>query len=98
MMKQDHPTVTATPSFLASRTFQCARAYTHTRSMRTMQQTRTGLDHVRFGFAQRAGHDTRAERFKNPNSSIRQSTIGKGVAVLLFRDPDNIQLRLISMG
>lgn len=61
-------------------------------------ETRTGLDHVSFGVAQRADLDTWAEHFKK--LSVSQSPINdqEGYAVLVFRDPDNIQLELISMG
>jgi glyoxylase I family protein len=76
------------------------RGPTHTlgQRIRTCNDTRTGLDHVSFGVAQRADLDTWAKHFKM--HSVLQSPIKdqERYAVLVFRDPDNIQLELISMG
>jgi hypothetical protein len=53
---------------------------------------------VSFGVPQRADLDSWAEHFKKLN--VFQSPINdqEGYAVLVFRDPDNIQLELISKG
>ena len=64
----------------------------------TFAETRTGLDHASFGVAQRADLDTWADHFKKLNVSQSPITDRDGYAVLVFRDPDNIQLELISMG
>ncbi len=61
-------------------------------------ESRTGLDHVSFGVAQRADLDTWAEHFKQLNVSPSPINDQEGYAVLVFRDPDNIQLELIAMG
>ena len=77
----------------------CVGLHTHSaNASEPCNETRTGLDHVSFGVAQRANLDTWAEHFKKLN--VFQSPINdqKGYAVLVFRDPDNIQLELISMG
>ena len=76
----------------------CVGLHTHSaNASEPCNETRTGLDHVSFGVAQRADLDTWAEHFKKHN--VFQSPINDqgGYAVLVFRDPDNIQLELISM-
>ena len=61
-------------------------------------ESRTGLDHVSFGVANRAELDKWQARFAE--LGVDQSPINdrEGYAVLVFRDPDNIQLELMSFG
>lgn len=76
----------------------CVGLHTHsTNTSEPCNETRTGLDHGSFGVAQRAALDTWAEHFEKRN--VCQSPINhqEGYAVLVFRDPDNIQLELISI-
>jgi hypothetical protein len=53
---------------------------------------------VSFGVAHRADLDTWAEHFEKLDVAQSPITDRGGYAVLVFRDPDNIQLELISMG
>jgi glyoxylase I family protein len=60
-------------------------------------EARTGLDHLAFGVGSRAELDRWAEGFVAANvvhSEIAASNSIPGAAVLVFRDPDNIQLEL----
>jgi glyoxylase I family protein len=61
-------------------------------------ETVTGLDHVSFGVADRAALKAWQDHFEA--KGVAQSPItDRGMyAVLVFRDPDNIQLELIVMG
>lgn len=73
-------------------------AQTSGRYIRRHPPEQTRLDHVSFGVAQRADLDTWAEHFKTLNVSQSPINDREGYTVLVFRDPDNIQLELISMG
>jgi catechol 2,3-dioxygenase-like lactoylglutathione lyase family enzyme len=58
----------------------------------------TGLDHVAFHIADRTELDAWVEHFDRqgvPHSGINEFTEPFPFAVLVFRDPDNIQLELI---
>jgi glyoxylase I family protein len=60
-------------------------------------ETRPGLDHLAFAVADRADLDAWAERLAGAavtHSSIAAANSVPGAAVLVFRDPDNIQLEL----
>jgi len=64
-------------------------------------ETRTGLDHLAFGVASRAELDGWAGRLDElgvPRSALAPANTMPGAAVLVFRDPDNIQLELVSGG
>jgi len=59
-------------------------------------ETRTGLDHVSFGVADRdelVEWEKRLREFNVEHSPIQETDFG---AVLVFRDPDHIQLELFS--
>jgi glyoxylase I family protein len=61
-------------------------------------ERRTGLDHVAFRVADRAELDAWADHFDRegvPHAGITERTEPFPYAVLVFRDPDNIQLELI---
>ena len=100
LMREDHPDGNGYAIVLGKPDFSmCVGLHTHSdNASEPCNETRTGLDHVSFGVAQRADLDTWAEHFKKLN--VFQSPINdqEGYAVLVFRDPDNIQLELISMG
>jgi len=100
LMREDHPDGNGFAIVLGKPDFSmCVGLHTHeANSSEPCNETRTGLDHVSFGVAQRADLDIWAEHFKDLN--VFQSPINdqEGYAVLVFRDPDNIQLELISMG
>ena len=58
-------------------------------------ETRVGLDHMAFAVADRAALDEWADRFAAagvPHSPVASANSIPGAAVLVFRDPDNIQL------
>ena len=60
-------------------------------------ETRVGLDHLAFAVANRAALDEWAGRFAAANvahSPVARANSIPGAAVLVFRDPDNIQLEL----
>lgn len=61
-------------------------------------ECRTGLDHVAFHVTDRAELDAWVEHFERQgvmHSGITERTEPFPYAVLVFRDPDNIQLELI---
>jgi len=60
-------------------------------------EKRVGLDHMAFAVAGRAALDDWAERLaaaEVPHSPVAPANSIPGAAVLVFRDPDNIQLEL----
>jgi glyoxylase I family protein len=62
-------------------------------------ETRVGLDHLAFRVAGRAALDTWALRLGEAGvtaSPVADSLSIDGAAVLVFRDPDNIQLELFA--
>ena len=62
-------------------------------------ETRTGLDHLAFSVAGREELEAWAERLSDAavaHSAIAGANSVPGAAVLVFRDPDNIQLELFA--
>ena len=62
-------------------------------------ETRTGLDHLDFVVSSRDQLDEWAQRFTElgvPFSPVADSFSIPGASVLVFRDPDNIQLELFA--
>jgi glyoxylase I family protein len=60
-------------------------------------ETRTGLDHAAFATSSREELDDWARRFSDAGvacSPVAPANSIPGAAVLVFRDPDNIQLEL----
>jgi len=60
------------------------------------EETRTGLDHISFGVASRAELKEWSGRLSDngvDHSPVAEDPFG---AVLVFRDPDNIQLELVA--
>jgi catechol 2,3-dioxygenase-like lactoylglutathione lyase family enzyme len=100
LMQEDHPDGNGYAIVLGKPDFSmCVGLHTHSgNASEPCNETRTGLDHVSFGVAQRADLDDWAEHFKKLNVSQSPISDQEGYAVLVFRDPDNIQLELISMG
>jgi catechol 2,3-dioxygenase-like lactoylglutathione lyase family enzyme len=72
----------------------------HTRSSAdAFDETRTGLDHLAFGLADRAELDAWCEHLTAqgvPFSAPAASNSIAGAVVVVFRDPDNIQLELFA--
>jgi glyoxylase I family protein len=68
---------------------------------REFDEARTGLDHVGFNVASRAQLEAWAVRLGElgvKHSGIRSSDQPFPFATLVFRDPDNIQLELFTVG
>ena len=61
-------------------------------------ETRTGLDHASFLVPSRAELDAWQARFTELAVDQSPITDCEGYSVLVFRDPDNVQLELISLG
>jgi len=100
LMREDHPDGNGYAIVLGKPDFSmCVGLHVHSGTVvEPCDETRTGLDHVSFGVAKRADLDTWAEHFEKLNVSQSPITDQGGYAVLVFRDPDNIQLELFSMG
>jgi catechol 2,3-dioxygenase-like lactoylglutathione lyase family enzyme len=61
-------------------------------------ETRTGLDHIAFNVANRAALESWIGRFDElgvDHGALKEAPYG---ALVAFRDPDNIQLEVISLG
>ena len=68
-------------------------------SQDAFDETRAGLDHLAFAVADRAELEGWAARLANAavvHSPITAANSVPGAAVLVFRDPDNIQLELFA--
>lgn len=77
----------------------CVGLHTHpTNESERFSEVRTGLDHVGFMVSGRGELDAWKERLAE--LGVDQSPINDrdGYSVLVFRDPDNIQLEFMSMG
>jgi glyoxylase I family protein len=64
------------------------------------QENRTGLDHMSFSVADRAALDSWAawlDRLSVPHSGVIEVAEPVPYSVVVFRDPDNIQLELFHM-
>ena len=67
----------------------------------SFDECRTGLDHIGFNVADRAEMDRWAEHLTSvgvEHSGVRDITDPMPFSTLVFRDPDNIQLELFTMG
>ena len=77
----------------------CVGLHTHpTNEGETFAESRTGLDHVGFMVSNRAELDAWQSRLADLEVTQSPITDRDGFAVLVFRDPDNIQLEFMSMG
>ena len=77
----------------------CVGLHTHSTNERErFSESRTGLDHIGFMVSGRAELD--AWESKLTELGVEHSPVNDqgGYAVLVFRDPDNIQLEFMSMG
>jgi catechol 2,3-dioxygenase-like lactoylglutathione lyase family enzyme len=61
-------------------------------------ETRTGLDHISFGVSSRTELTTWEARLTDLGIEHSPICDQQGYSILVFRDPDNIQLEFISMG
>ena len=77
----------------------CVGVHTHkANEAERFAETRTGLDHFSFGVSSRA--ELAAWEARLTELGVEHSAISdrQGYSVLVFRDPDNIQLEVLSMG
>jgi glyoxylase I family protein len=61
-------------------------------------ETRTGLDHFSFGVSSHAELEAWEEQFTELGIEHTPVIDAQGYSVVVFRDPDNIQLELIFVG
>ena len=67
---------------------------------KNFHESQTGLDHISFGVAERADLDTWVSWLDNlgiKNSGVTDTDNPVSYSVVVFRDPDNIQLELFHM-
>jgi glyoxylase I family protein len=77
----------------------CVGLHTHpTNEKERFSEARTGLDHVGFMVSDHAELEAWETRLKE--LGVEHSPINKkdGYSVVVFRDPDNVQLEFIAMG
>ena len=100
LMDETHPDGSGYAVVLGKPDFSmCVGLHTHSTNERErFSETRTGLDHLSFLVAERAELDAWEERLTE--LGVQHSPVNDlgAYAVLVFRDPDNIQLEFISMG
>jgi glyoxylase I family protein len=100
LMEEQHPDGTGYGVVLGKPDWSmCVGVHTHpTNERERFSEERTGLDHFSFGVSSRAelaGWEARLTQLGVEHSPIADK---QGYSVLVFRDPDNIQLEFISMG
>ena len=100
LMEEAHPDGTGYAVVLGKPDWSmCVGLHTHPSNERErFSESRTGLDHVGFMVSGRAELDAWESRLTE--LGVEHSPINDqgGYAVLVFRDPDNIQLEFFSMG
>jgi len=100
LMEESHPDGTGYAVVLGKPDWSmCVGLHTHpTNERERFAESRTGLDHIGFMVSGRADLD--AWESKLTELGVEHSPVNDqgGYAVLVFRDPDNIQLEFMSMG
>jgi glyoxylase I family protein len=100
LMREDHPDDDGYAIVLGKPDWSlCVGLHTHpSNGGEAFTESRTGLDHASFLVADRAQLDEWAARLDE--LGVERSPINDqdGYSVLVFRDPDNMQLELVSMG
>lgn len=100
LMEESHPDGTGYAVVLGKPDWSmCIGLHTHpTNERERFSESRTGLDHIGFMVSGRAELD--AWESKLTEVGVEHSPVNDqgGYAVLVFRDPDNIQLEFMSMG
>ena len=100
LMEESHPDGTGYAVVLGKPDWSmCVGLHTHpTNERERFSESRTGLDHIGFMVSARAELD--AWESKLTELGVEHSPVNDqgGYAVLVFRDPDNIQLEFMSMG
>jgi glyoxylase I family protein len=100
LMEEAHPDGTGYAVVLGKPDWSmCVGLHTHpTNERERFEESRTGLDHIGFMVSGRPELDAWESRLTE--LGVEHSPINDkgGYAVLVFRDPDNIQLEFMSMG
>jgi catechol 2,3-dioxygenase-like lactoylglutathione lyase family enzyme len=100
LMEEQHPDGVGYAVVLGTADWRfCIGLHTHpTNEGERFAETRTGLDHVGFlvpGHAELEAWEARLTEFRVEHSPIKDV---EGFAVLVFRDPDNVQLEFMTIG
>lgn len=100
LMDEQHPDDAGYAVVLGKPDFSfCIGLHTHpTNAGERFSEVRTGLDHVSFTVSNRGELDAWERRLTELGVEHSPVKDRGGYAVLVFRDPDNIQLELISLG
>jgi catechol-2,3-dioxygenase len=100
LMEETHPDGTGRVVVLGKPDWStCIGLHTHpANANESFSETRTGLDHVAFLVPNRADLDNWQAHLADLAVDHSPVNDRPGYSVLVFRDPDNIQLELISMG
>jgi catechol 2,3-dioxygenase-like lactoylglutathione lyase family enzyme len=100
LMEEKHPDGTGYAVVLGKPDWSmCVGLHTHpTNEHEIFSESRTGLDHVGFMVTGRAELDAWESRLTELGVEHSPINHQEGYAVLVFRDPDNIQLEFMSMG
>jgi len=100
LMEESHPDGTGYAVVLGKPDWSmCVGLHTHpTNERERFAESRTGLDHIGFMVSGRADLDAWESRLTELGVEHSPVNDQGGYAVLVFRDPDNIQLEFMSMG
>jgi glyoxylase I family protein len=100
LMEESHPDGTGYAVVLGKPDWSmCVGLHTHpTNECEQFSESRTGLDHIGFMVPARAELDAWESRLTELGVEHSPVNDQGGYAVLVFRDPDNIQLEFMSMG
>lgn len=100
LMEESHPDGTGYAVVLGKPDWSmCVGLHTHpTNERERFSESRTGLDHIGFMVSGRAELDSWESRLAELGVEHSPVNDQGGYAVLVFRDPDNIQLEFMSMG
>lgn len=100
LMEEKHPDGAGQVVVLAKPDFSCCIGL-HTHNANESErflESRTGLDHFSLGVASRDELGAWEQRLTELGVEHSPITDREGFSVLVFRDPDNIQLEFISFG
>ena len=100
LMEEPHPDGTGYAVVLGKPDWSmCVGLHVHpTNEKERFSETRTGLDHVGFMVSGHADLEAWESRLTELRVEHSPNNDREGYSVLVFRDPDNVQLEFISMG
>ncbi len=100
LMEETHPDGSGRAVVLGKPDWSmCVGLHVHdTNEGETFAEHRTGLDHVSFLVDSRAALDDWGARLTDLDITHSPVNDQDGYAVIVFRDPDNIQLELVCLG